>query len=676
MGGSLDATPTTATPLSPHPPPPFLPLLLALTGMAFSAIAPAGVRWRPASRPGRIGRPPTAGRGGPAAVAPAARGPRMQSDAPAPSSGSTSATYPQPPLPSPPPAGAPAAAPSPSSSSPSPPPPAAAGAAAATATAASVSTGASSPAGGADALPRGPVPLTDTLSSIAPDVTLNAVIEALSSSGSLADALRVAGDARAAGVGVTPRALGALVDAAVGGAGLPALHAVLAAAAAARDAVEYGGWDAATAPPAVGVPVLAPPPTAEVAKQKRRAAATAAAKKKRGERAAAAAAAKDAVKAERERQRGRRSGASQPTKAEAADADAPSATAAAAAAAGAGAAAVARVAGRAAVGVGKAAAASATASAAEAAAAEADAADAAVAAAAAPPPGAVILPELPDRGRAAELVAGTIFLATTLTALTAEVLEPLLMHHSASDATGFLLLLGGIAAADRYLRGGTAGAAVLGGLQRLLAEDPVRETRVEAAFFLSAYALGLPWVCYRPNAVEAVRFFPVLAAGEKAAGGVIGGGLGGPGEGPSSLSSLSLLDRYLVWLMAGAAAEVAIDGRLIEANIGRGRDVLRRLSGVPGADTDPPVPPGGEARSASAASAARRAREDVRLRWAVAEATTLLSRHGATYDGLVNKMLDGASAGECAAFVETALRADRAAAAAVVAEGGGVVPLQ
>lgn len=288
----------------------------------------------------------------------------------------------------------------------------------------------------------------------------------------------------------------------------------------------------------------------------------------------------------------------------------------------------------------------------------------------------MILPELPDRGRAAELVAGTIFLATTLTALTAEVLEPLLMHHSASDATGFLLLLGGIAAADRYLRGGTAGAAVLGGLQRLLAEDPVRETRVEAAFFLSAYALGLPWVCYRPNAVEAVRFFPVLAAGEKAAGGVIGGGLGGPGEGPSSLSSLSLLDRYLVWLMAGAAAEVAIDGRLIEANIGRGRDVLRRLSGVPGADTDPPVPPGGEARSASAASAARRAREDVRLRWAVAEATTLLSRHGATYDGLVNKMLDGASAGECAAFVETALRADRAAAAAVVAEGGGVVPLQ
>lgn len=471
---------------------------------------------------------------------------------------------------------------------------------------------------------------------------------------------------------MTPRALGALVDAAVGGAGLPALHAVLSAAAAARDAVEYGGWDAASFPPAVGVPVLAPPPSAEVAKKKRRAAASAAAKKKRGERAAAAAAAKEAAKAERERERSRRSGSSTPTKADAAEADSPSASAAAAAAAGAGAAAVARVAGRAAVGLGKAAAASATASAAEAAAAEADAIDAAVAAAAAPPPGAVILPELPDRGRAAELVAGTIFLATTLTALSAEVLEPLLAHHGANDATGFLLLLGGIAAADRYLRGGVAGAAVLGGLQRLLAEDPVRETRVEAAFFLAAYALGLPWVCYRPNAVEAVRFFPVLAAGEEAAGGIDVGGLGGgPGEPPQRLT---LLDRYLVWLMAGAAAEVAIDGRLIEANIGRGRDVLRRLSGVPGADTDPPVSPDGEARSASAVSAARRAREDVRLRWAVAEATTLLSRHSATYDGLVNKMLDGASAGECAAFVETALRADREVASAEAAEGGGVVP--
>ncbi|GAB0494257.1 hypothetical protein MMPV_005548 [Pyropia vietnamensis] len=631
--------------------------------MAFSAVAPAGVRWRPAARPtGRHGRPSTVCRGGLAAVAPAGRGPRMQSDAPASSSGSTSATYPQPPLSSAPAGTSPAATPTTAS-----PPPSAA--AAADAAAAPVSTGAAARAG-EDAHPRGPVPLTDTLSSIAPDVTLNAVIEALSASGSLADALRVAGDARAAGVSVTPRALGALVDAAVGGAGLPALHAVLSAAAAARDAVEYGGWDAASFPPAVGVPVLAPPPSAEVAKKKRRAAASAAAKKKREERAAAAAAAKEAAKAERERERSRRSSSSTPAKAD--TAEAPSATATAAAAAGAGAVAVARVAGRAAVGLGKAAAASATASAAEAAAAEADAIDAAVAAAAAPPPGAVILPELPDRGRAAELVAGTIFLATTLTALSAEVLEPLLAHHGANDATGFLLLLGGIAAADRYLRGGVASAAVLGGLQRLLAEDPVRETRVEAAFFLAAYALGLPWVCYRPNAVEAVRFFPVLAAGEEAPGGIVVSGLGGEPEDPPQ--RLTLLDRYLVWLMAGAAAEVAIDGRLIEANIGRGRDVLRRLSGVPGADTDPPVPPDGEARSASAVSAARRAREDVRLRWAVAEATTLLSRHSATYDGLVNKMLDGASAGECAAFVETALRADREAAAAEAAEGGGVVP--
>jgi len=514
------------------------------------------------------------------------------------------------------------------------------------------------------------VPLSDTLSSIAPDVTLNAVIEALSASGSLADALRVAGDARAAGVGVTPRALGALVDAAVGGAGLPALHAVLSAAAAARDAVEYGGWDASSSVPAVGVPVLTPPPTSSEAKKKRRAAAAAAAKKKRAE----AAASSKAAKAERERLRKRRPGRGGKAAAEEEEADDDaSAAAKAVGAAGAGAAAVARVAGRAAAGVGAAAAKSATASAAESAAAEADAAEAAVAAAAAPPPGAVILPDLPDRARASELVAGTLFLATTLTALTAEVLEPLLAHHGSTEATGFLLLMGFAAAADRYLRGGAAGAAVLGGLQRLLAEDPVRETRVEAACFLAAYTLGLPWVCYRPNAVEAVRFFPVLVAGEEAMAGI-----GGPAPmvpaGAAPPPTLSLLDRYLVWLMAGAAAEVAIDGRLIEANIGRGRDVLRRLSGVPGADHDPPVPPAEAGARSSAVAAARRAREDVRLRWAVAEATVLLQRHAATYDGLVNKMLDGASAGECAAFVETALRADREVAAEAALEGGEVVP--
>ena len=597
----------------------------------------------------------------------------MHSDAPAPSSPASSAIY----------TDQPRAADS----------PAAAAAAAATATAASAAAGATpatagapppaaaQPAAGGDeaagsgrdggALPRGAVPLSDTLSSIAPDVTLNAVIEALSASGSLADALRVAGDARAAGVGVTPRALGALVDAAVGGAGLPALHAVLSAAAAARDAVEYGGWDASSSVPAVGVPVLTPPPTSSEAKKKRRAAAAAAAKKKRAE----AAASSKAAKAERERVRKRRSGRGGKAPAEEeeeADEDA-SAAAKAVGAAGAGAAAVARVAGRAAAGVGAAAAKSATASAAETAAAEADAAEAAVAAAAAPPPGAVILPDLPDRARASELVAGTLFLATTLTALTAEVLEPLLAHHGSTEATGFLLLMGFAAAADRYLRGGAAGAAVLGGLQRLLAEDPVRETRVEAACFLAAYTLGLPWVCYRPNAVEAVRFFPVLVAGEEAMAGI-----GGPAPivpaGAEPPPTLSLLDRYLVWLMAGAAAEVAIDGRLIEANIGRGRDVLRRLSGVPGADNDPPVPPAEAGARSSAVAAARRAREDVRLRWAVAEATVLLQRHAATYDGLVNKMLDGASAGECAAFVETALRADREVAAAAALEGGEVIP--
>lgn len=220
---------------------------------------------------------------------------------------------------------------------------------------------------------------------------------------------------------------------------------------------------------------------------------------------------------------------------------------------------------------------------------------------------------LPDSGRAVRVLSAGAVVGTLGGAALTEIVEPLVTHHAAYEAHTVLFALLAAALYDRYAASARGWAFVADGLSRVFSDDPARAARVEAAHFLVAYVLGLPWVCLAPD--------------ERAIEAVIG----------TSDSGFSLkanddaaINAVLVWMLAGAAAEAAIDGALIESDTAGPYRLLRTLR------------KGGTKRGK---------RDRDRVGAAYATAVVLLNEYTDTLEALATKMLRGESAGECVAFL-------------------------
>jgi hypothetical protein len=258
---------------------------------------------------------------------------------------------------------------------------------------------------------------------------------------------------------------------------------------------------------------------------------------------------------------------------------------------------------------------------------------------------------LPDSGRRVDMALAAGFLAVVGASVGAEVVEPLLLHHAATEATTVLMVVMGGLAFDRFAAAGHWWNRVSAGMDRLLSDDPAREAQVEAAYFLTAYLLGLPCAPFRPDVGQLLKLHGVQTAAARgkpprrrkprggdasaaaaAAPSTVAGlasAAGGEGGGESSHPPLDdrTVERYLVWLMAGVAAESMMDGVLVESDAALAREFLRATSRP------------GEGRVVAAYASARR----------------LLTRHQVLHAELADSMLAGLSAGECVNLLEKSL---------------------
>lgn len=275
---------------------------------------------------------------------------------------------------------------------------------------------------------------------------------------------------------------------------------------------------------------------------------------------------------------------------------------------------------------------------------------------------------LPDAGRRVDMSLAAGFLVVVGTAVSAEVVEPLVLHHAATEATTVLLVVMGGLTFDRFAAAGTWWNRLTGGIERLLSDDPAREASVEAAFFLVAYLLGLPCAPFKPNVPQLLKLHAAPSKVSSAASQAVAAerakrkqkqfkqrtrkDRGRDAAGTSDVATVGLqladtsaelsapavqlpplddkaVDRYLIWLMAGVAAEALMDGLLVESDAARARALLRAA--------------GGGADNARLSSAYRTARQ-------------ILTQHQVLHAKLTRGMLEGLSAGQCINLVDSELK--------------------
>jgi hypothetical protein len=248
---------------------------------------------------------------------------------------------------------------------------------------------------------------------------------------------------------------------------------------------------------------------------------------------------------------------------------------------------------------------------------------------------------LPDAQRGTDIGLAVTFLTVVGSAFSAEFIEPLVLHHAANEATTVLMVVAGGLAFDRFASAGDLWNMVTSGLDRLMTDDPAREARVDAACFLIAYLLGLPFAPFRPDVQQVLNVHaslrpltrPLSSSRRKSAADTE---LSIPQRDvPVSKNRLErgvvpplddkVIDLYLVWLLAGVAAESMMDGILVESDAARARTLLRKVTGR--AD---------ESRLVTAYAVGRR----------------LLTRHQVVHAKLAENMLSGLSAGECITLLD------------------------
>lgn len=228
------------------------------------------------------------------------------------------------------------------------------------------------------------------------------------------------------------------------------------------------------------------------------------------------------------------------------------------------------------------------------------------------------LDQLPDPNRGVEMSLSAAFFTVTGGAFVAELVEPLVWHHAANEATTVLLLAGGALVFDRFAYAGETWNKLSAGFDRLLSSDPSRESRVEAAHFLTAYVMGLPCAPFRPDARQILKDHArKTSTGNKSRSSARGYAV-----------SDTDVDRYLIWLLAGVAAEAMLGDMLVESDPAMARSLLSSL----GLKRD-------EERLVSACNAACR----------------ILTKYQVVHAKLADGMLSGMSAGQCVALLDREL---------------------
>lgn len=232
-----------------------------------------------------------------------------------------------------------------------------------------------------------------------------------------------------------------------------------------------------------------------------------------------------------------------------------------------------------------------------------------------------------DPTRATDLTLTTSFLTVVGGALSAEALEPLLFHQSADEATTLLLLTVTTLAADRYLARAPLWRRLRRGFRRLFTDNPERAARVDAATFLVSYILGLPWICFQPDGRRALRWYHGWREGQTEAG-------DDTTETGFPVVEDADIDRCLIWLVAGVAAEHAFDNTLICSNLNAAREFVSKVRLT---------------RPVSQRWTLRQSEN--RIRQAVSCALEIVTAHRGIYDELRSAMFSGASTGECVALL-------------------------
>lgn len=208
-------------------------------------------------------------------------------------------------------------------------------------------------------------------------------------------------------------------------------------------------------------------------------------------------------------------------------------------------------------------------------------------------------------------------------------------------------------AIDRYTSGGKLFAQLSRGFERFaLPKELSRECATESASFLVGYLLGLPCCALAPTAETALDMLasPSSAALTRAVD-------------PQRRGSARLVDRALIWLLAPLAIEVAYETAAASASstsispdvvaspsLSEAREFLqaaRRREVALGLEVDE----GGWQPGRDPAVA-----DDVRLRWAYAEARRLLARFSGLRNSIQESMMRGVSFGACVALVEGSVR--------------------
>lgn len=196
-------------------------------------------------------------------------------------------------------------------------------------------------------------------------------------------------------------------------------------------------------------------------------------------------------------------------------------------------------------------------------------------------------------------------------------LGPLLNIPQAFPAVAIVGLLG-LAILDQSSWNGTLGNLFVGGFNRLSGEEQERVLHHEAGHFLAAFVLGIPVTDYTLTAWDAMKKgLP---------------GIGGVQFDTTDLDKTlktgelpaQILNRYCTVWMAGIAAE-----KLVFGQAKGGQDDRQKFS-ILWQQLQRPIQEG-----------------QVRQRWAVLQAQTLLEKHQDAYEKLVKAMTAGTPVADC-----------------------------
>jgi hypothetical protein len=243
-------------------------------------------------------------------------------------------------------------------------------------------------------------------------------------------------------------------------------------------------------------------------------------------------------------------------------------------------------------------------------------------------------PPLPTDDRGKEVALAGAFLGVVSFDVVGDAMAPVL--HYDGSIPGWVTAFTAVTVAADVLRGGANGSTqVLRGLNRLFGKDQERESRAEAAAFITAYLCGLPCFAFQPSAVEGARLVDACISSEE------GSALKGLADGLRGGGGTGMVHRMLVWLLSPVAGEGLVHRQLIESDPRQARAFLRmvREGGIGGLDLDLRVED-----------------DEDRIMMAYCESRKLLQKYDGAFSALRKRLETGAATvGECVSVLEESL---------------------